>query len=174
MCDELTQLYNRYKMRDIFTAALEGFSTGRFKFSITIADIDDFKKFNDTYGHEAGDFILRETAQILLQHAHQYSWSEVDSNTIDCPDLIVSRWGGEEFLIVQTYKDSIDESIQILKNIKEKIAEHSFLYKGENLHITITAGCAEYKSFEKIHETIDHADERLYTGKKNGKNQILF
>ncbi len=121
MCDELTQLYNRYKMRDIFTAALEGFSTGRFKFSITIADIDDFKKFNDTYGHEAGDFILRETAQILLQHAHQYSWSEVDSNTIDCPDLIVSRWGGEEFLIVQTYKDSIDESIKISKKKLQNI-----------------------------------------------------
>lgn len=172
--DELTTLFNRHKMRDFFTELHSGFLNDKYEFAITIVDIDDFKNFNDTYGHDAGDFILKELANIFLSFSHRYKDDDILCLDIGCPDMLVCRWGGEEFLFAQTYEKNIEDAISEINKIFDTVRNHDFVYKGKHLNVTLTGGMSEHEFGNKINETIENADINLYKGKQSGKNKLVF
>lgn len=151
--DPLTGLYNRRSMQVFFDHAIES----EEHFCLVMCDIDDFKKCNDNYGHDFGDIVLKEVTHIIheLETEHGY----------------VCRWGGEEILILST--ESLDMTCKIAENIRQSVANHNFIYNGKIIHCTLTIGVASHKQGNTIADTIMHADNRLYYGKKNGKNQVV-
>ena len=165
--DALTNIFNRYKMRDFFSVLKE-------KFAVIIVDIDDFKHFNDTYGHEAGDFILVELAHIFLSFCHKYTDNDYLSLEVDTDDLICCRWGGEEFLFAKTFTDDFPKNPKKMLDLFEAVRTHDFKFRNEHFKITLTGGMAEHIESRRIDETISFADMNLYKGKENGKNQLVF
>lgn len=147
MHDKLTGLPNRYYMSSVFPKIMNR------NCWLAIADLDDFKQMNDTYGHNCGDYVLQTLAEILRQQ----------------DGVEVCRWGGEEFLIASAKRDA-----GILQDIHRRIARHPFEYQGTTLKVTTTIGMAWYREGHSIDEWINAADEKLYEGKKNGKNQVCM
>lgn len=152
--DPLTGLYNRRSMDVFLNQALEANSG----FSLVMCDIDDFKKVNDTYGHDFGDVVLKEVAQITTQ--------QVKSNGYVC------RWGGEEILILVNSSGN-DQVRRIAENIRRNVANHVFELNNRWIRCTLTLGISTYKEGDTIEETITNADSNLYQGKRNGKNKVV-
>lgn len=164
--DELTELFNRHRMRDVLSTVYDHAEQGETNFCTTIIDIDDFKIVNDTYGHEAGDYILKEVSAIMQRICK------------GMPNAYVGRWGGEEFLIVQEYEREKEQGlvtcINTVKNIHDTIREFDFVYQDHHIQITVTAGIAAHPEGKSIAATIRIADERLYKGKLNGKDCVAL
>lgn len=152
--DPLTGLYNRRSM-DIFLHQALKSNAG---FSIVMCDIDDFKKINDTYGHDFGDIVLREIAQITTQ--------QVGSNGYVC------RWGGEEILILIS-SSAKENAGRIAENIRRNVANHVFELNNKWIHCTLTLGISDYRDGDTVEETITNADYNLYQGKRKGKNTVV-
>ena len=156
--DALTQLANRRSMNEYLSQlAFEKEKKGDV-FCIAIADLDFFKKINDQYGHDAGDYILMETAKIFEQ-------------TMEGRGK-VARWGGEEFLFC--FSDlNLEQSVNILDGMRRVIETRKFLYKENEIRITITIGVEEYYHISGIEGTISSADKKLYEGKQSGRNRVV-
>lgn len=157
--DALTGLNNRRSMEDHLNMMAEKYPTQNEPFSICICDIDFFKKVNDTYGHDAGDFILKRLATIFKMFM-------ADKGT-------AARWGGEEFLLVFDRMNGDDVFVE-LSNLKRQIEKTEFQYKTQTIKITLTFGLEEYDFYAGIQETIAHADEKLYQGKNQGRNCVVY
>ncbi len=152
MMDNLTGLYNRYYLLMV----LDGLEKESVEEGwLAIMDIDDFKKVNDTYGHNCGDYVLRRIAQLARE---------------TCKDCTVCRWGGEEFIILSTKKG---RDTGILETLRQGIEEAVFSYEGKELKITVTIGAAGHEKAIKNEWWISLADEKLYRGKKQGKNRVV-
>lgn len=155
--DKLTLAWNR----EIFLEFIEKeyFSMKRYEgnFSLVYFDIDFFKKINDTYFHDFGDFILKELISFIKENLRKY-----DS---------ICRWGGDEFLILLP-KTSLEEANDIIYRIKVKIDKKSFILGTNNVNITCSFGIVEATLKESIQDTINRADKLLYKAKKLGKNRI--
>lgn len=152
--DPLTGLYNRRSMNLFLTQAQESGSN----FSIIMFDIDDFKKINDNYGHDFGDIVLREIAQITTD--------QVKGNGYVC------RWGGEEVLILINSPDT-EKVCHIAEDIRRNVANHIFKFDSKWIHCTITLGVSAHHMEDTIEETITKADYNLYVGKRGGKNVVI-
>ena len=155
--DALTKLYSRRigegKLRNVQMKAIED----GIPFSVVMCDIDFFKKFNDEYGHDCGDLVLKEISNIF------------NNNMIGKGFAV--RWGGEEFLLI--YEDkNFENALKELQELRNKIINHEVVYKEKALHITMTFGIVE-GSNEEISVIIKKADNRLYKGKRGGRNQIV-
>lgn len=124
-----------------------------------MADIDDFKTVNDTYGHLCGDYVLQTIAAQMKE-----------CNV----DAMLSRWGGEEFLIIGYTDNDMDIHISRLERLRREIENHEFRYNNHTFSITITIGVAEYRGGETVDEWIERADNMLYEGKRSGKNKIVW
>ena len=122
-----------------------------------IGDIDDFKKVNDTYGHNIGDDVLVNVAEIITSQIPE--------------DAYVCRWGGEEILIL--IHDPAQTAVSIAEKIRNKIAESITQTEDIPIHITMTFGIAEYIPGLSITKLISVADDNLYKGKKDGKNRVV-
>jgi diguanylate cyclase (GGDEF)-like protein len=160
--DPLTNLYNRRAVFECFSRMLEYALRQDKSLAIVMADIDDFKHINDNYGHQVGDAVLQEFAQILKEHVRIY----------DCS----GRYGGEEFLCI--FMDSDKHQTQkIHERILEKLAHKVFEIQGHRLQIGYSAGTADTSELDSQDQTMEHlikiADERLYKAKQNGKNQVV-
>lgn len=152
--DALTGLYNRWSM-EAFLA--DAFGSDR-PFCLVMCDIDDFKKVNDTYGHECGDEVLKDIAKIIKNYVPKGSY--------------VCRWGGEEFLILLNGY-SREESAALADNIRLSIAERNSVFQDLQIPHTITMGVAHHHKNHTIESTIAKADMKLYIGKRNGKNIVI-
>lgn len=156
--DMLTKLYSRrigeIKMRQVQKEAVEEGG----KFCVVLADIDFFKKFNDTYGHDCGDLVLKEIASVL-------------ANGMMGKGFAV-RWGGEEMLLVYEHHD-LQKALEHLEGLREKVLACEVLYNEEVLHVTMTYGLVRGKCDQMIEATVKAADDLLYQGKMNGRNQIV-
>lgn len=150
--DKLTGLPNRFYM-SLFFSKMEA----NAKYWIAIADIDDFKCINDTYGHNCGDYVLKTLAGIIRESAASAE---------------VCRWGGEEFLIAD--KGEIADSATVLEAVRQAVDAHAFNYEGAPLHLTLTIGVASFEAGQSIDEWINAADKRLYEGKHSGKNRVVW
>ncbi len=156
--DPLTTLANR-------RALLESINYEKFRiershevFSIIICDIDDYKSVNDTYGHNAGDFVLIEVSR-LVEHALRKQ------------DL-VGRWGGDEFLMILPQTAAKGGRI-LADNIRKKISDTKFEYREYIINVSMSFGVAEFEAGSSLHECIKNADEALYKAKSKGKNAVL-
>ena len=155
--DPLTQLPNRRAMLD----TIEAYKTGKPNgfFSVAIADIDFFKRVNDTYGHNCGDYTLKQLADLFQQHAG-VSYS-------------VCRWGGEEFCFFLP-DHNLDTAGQIMFDLCHKVRHMPLSFDGHDFSITITIGVAENDFTSTMHELMEQADKKLYLGKIHGRDQVVL
>ena len=151
--DSLTKVYNRA----YFTENIELLYESEQLKQVAILDIDYFKKVNDTYGHLAGDVILKEVAQLVKGTLGE--------------DCIVARYGGEEFAVL-SYSDKVNLA-DALDRARSKIESHNFSYMGNIINVTISGGVANSSEGTSASSTLKLADERLYKAKQYGRNQIL-
>ncbi len=149
--DQLTGLYNRRFMMEQLDVAGGIRNTA----AVIMIDIDDFKKINDVYGHNAGDYVLTELADVMCDL---------------CNDIVISRWGGEEFLLLA--KDLPDVRDRMEK-LRQSVAAHDFTFERQRINVTITIGYAQKEDTQSIDRWIQRADEKLYYGKNNGKNMVV-
>lgn len=158
--DPLTQLSNRRDIVEKIEAEKIRFERSQNSFTLVICDIDNFKLFNDQYGHDCGDYVLTTIAKLM-----KFSLRKQDT---------VARWGGEEFLIL--LPETNTEGGRILaEKISELIADQTLEYKGIPLSITLTFGIDtyNYQDLRSIDDCIRMADHAMYEGKKNGKNCVV-
>ncbi len=151
--DPLTSLYNRRSCNN----KLKVLESGRSEFTIIMCDIDWFKKINDTYGHDAGDYVLVTLSGLIRE------------NVKDCG--FASRWGGEEFLLVYQLKH--DAAIQKVQQIQQRIRDYDFTYEDKTIKVTMTFGAETGDSSSTYEKRILTADGNLYVGKNNGRDQIV-
>lgn len=152
--DPLTGLSTRAYLTRQFA---ETVSTG-VPFSIVMCDLDNFKKMNDTYGHNCGDYILKGIADVIKD---------------TCPaNTTITRWGGEEFIIM-LYDYSIRESRNLVERIRRNLEVKEFVYEDNHLHVTMTFGISTSMETTVMQDLIGLADKRLYYGKRHGKNQVV-
>ncbi len=150
--DFLTGLWNRRYMEREFSK-IDGLKNG----VIVLADIDFFKKVNDNYGHNTGDYVLKKVSDI-----YRYSLRDCD---------VVCRWGGEEFLF---YIKNVSEetAISIVENLRLKIEKTTFKFEEYEFNITVSFGLTSIDSTVPILENIDRADKAMYYCKHNGRNMV--
>ncbi len=154
--DPLTGLPNRREMIGIIKRFKKDFPD--LPFSIAIADIDCFKQVNDTYGHACGDSTL-VTLTGLFRNASGKQY-------------IVSRWGGEEFCFFLPEKN-LDEAGIIMKDLSFAVKTMTIDFEGKQFNITITVGVEETDFRSTLEELLESADEKLYLGKKSGRNLVV-
>lgn len=161
--DSLTNIYNRRYVFERLSQSIELFKRKGENFSLAIVDIDFFKDINDTYGHQAGDFILKEFAEMLISSIRSYD--------------ILGRYGGEEFILI-LHGAGKQSSKKIIKRILEGIREATFSYEEKEIKITFSCGIADASEIGKdalsIESMVYKADERLYMAKNTGRNKIMI
>jgi len=158
--DGLTSLYNVRHFNLLFEAEFKNASTYKSRrLSIIMADVDNFKSINDTYGHQAGDQILREIAKIM-----QSKCREVD---------VVARYGGEEFIMMLTGAGE-KEACDVAEKIRLAVEAKKFKFKNEDYHATLSLGIAEYSKERDKYELVGKADKALYKAKHEGKNKVCI
>ncbi|EQB34392.1 hypothetical protein M947_10955 [Sulfurimonas hongkongensis] len=153
--DKLTQLYNRLKLDEYLEDEFSRFESGVYTFSIMLIDIDKFKDVNDTYGHQVGDSVLIEMANILKKKCRKTD--------------IVGRWGGEEFLVICS-NTNIDGATIYAQNLKEAVEKFYFHVVGQK---TISIGVTEVKQEDTFTTLIQRADKNLYKAKEDGRNRVV-
>ncbi len=155
--DALTGLMNRRCMYQELDERVENHQ-GKY-FAIAMGDIDFFKKINDTKGHNCGDHVLRTISQYFKEYMEGKG--------------IVCRWGGEEFLFL--FRDiNGDVAYNYVLEMKNHLEELPIVYKDETIHITMTFGVEEYDFQSPVTYLIKQADDKLYMGKNNGRNQVVY
>lgn len=152
--DGLTGLYNRRAGEK----NLDDLEKQHVKSSIAIGDIDFFKKFNDNFGHECGDEVLREVAKTLNEGMRGKGF--------------VARWGGEEFLLVFEGFDKMAAGLA-LGEILQSVRDNRVLYDGQEHSVTMTFGVTDRLDDEKVSDQIRRADDKLYEGKQGGRNRVV-
>jgi len=156
--DTLTGLMNRRSLKEYLSKAFDNARGKGQDFSILMCDIDDFKKVNDTYGHECGDLVLKNIAQLLKGETR--------------PEDVVFRWGGEEMLILIAGNKYSAE--KIAERCRLSVENSEVMWKGISVKVTITIGGASYFQGADEKVLMDRADGNLYKGKNNGKNQVVM
>jgi len=152
--DRLTGLKNRHCFEQLYRKCIERDSVS----GIIMCDIDFFKKVNDTYGHNGGDAVLINIANILKNSVEQ------------CGDVI--RWGGEEFLILLPDTDR-EGLVRLAEFIRECVQQSVCAYEQKMIRVTMSFGVALIDKALSADDNIKNADERLYLAKANGRNQVV-
>jgi diguanylate cyclase (GGDEF)-like protein len=157
--DALTDLFTRFYMQDVMGryCSLHDRDT-ETELAAILLDIDHFKSINDTYGHGAGDRVLRQMAQLLRD----------SSRNTDVP----VRYGGEEFIVFVIGKQYL-EPIKIAERLRKHVAHHAFdIGRAEPLMVTASFGVASRARMESLEHLIERADEALYRAKESGRNRV--
>lgn len=161
--DSMTMLKQKYYFFNVLSDRLDFAASQKQTVSVIMFDIDFFKKFNDTYGHACGDYVLVTVAKIM-------------KDSIRSDDL-ASRYGGEEFTIM-LYNASKKDSMLIAERIRKNIEEYDFNYKGQHMKVTISGGFSIFSvdnnPAASAKTLVDQADQALYVSKRNGRNRITF
>lgn len=157
--DGLTELYNHRYFQEQMALLVENSKRYGTEFSLIILDIDFFKKFNDTFGHQAGDAVLRQVAQILKRNVRATD--------------IVCRYGGEEMSIILP-NTAKEEALTTAQKICERVAQNKIrLNHDKESNVTISLGVSTYPHDGGTpSDMIATADKRLYFAKENGRNQV--
>jgi|YelNatPaOPRAMG01_1025707.scaffolds.fasta_scaffold13971_2 diguanylate cyclase (GGDEF)-like protein len=159
--DALTGIYNKTSVMQLLDTILEEAANNKKQVSVAMVDIDFFKKINDTYGHLAGDMILKDIARLFSLHLRSMD--------------TIGRFGGEEFLIIFD-RTSLQDAKLICNRLLKVIRDHSTIYEGNSISVTVSIGLAsnENKDIANAESLIKLADEKLYLAKEKGRNQIVF
>ncbi|WP_201328158.1 GGDEF domain-containing protein [Thermotomaculum hydrothermale] len=156
--DPLTGLLNRRAIRFELKHHLQILLRRKIPFCLVMVDIDDFKKINDTYGHNCGDKVL-----ILV--------SDLLKKSVKTGDLI-GRWGGEEFLLILTFSTQ-QEGFMVAERLRKKIEELKINCGTNEFSITATFGLSEFDPNMNIRQNIERVDRAMYEGKTTGKNKVV-
>lgn len=157
--DKLTGLYNRKYISEVLEVEFKRAKALHSNISVVLFDIDNFKKINDTYGHDCGDKVLTALA------------GQVKASGLRERDL-AGRYGGEEFIVVLTNSNS-EQAAEVAERIRKKIEGHVFEYEGTKIPVTVSLGVATIKKeFHTGAEIYKLADKALYESKRNGKNRV--
>ena len=158
--DDLTKLFNSRHFYSRLQVEIERTNRYQHPLSLLMVDIDDFKKFNDTFGHLAGDKVLSKTGEVI-----QDVLRDSDSGY---------RYGGEEFAVILP-ETTGPGAVQVAERIRKKLAAMSIaLTEVSNRNITVSIGVSELRQKEKSSEFIRRADRNLYDAKSSGKNRVIF
>lgn len=154
--DPLTKLFNRNKIDQILDSELLRANRYEHSFAVIMIDVDHFKKVNDDYGHQVGDQVLQEFADLISGHVR-----EVDS---------VGRWGGEEFIVICSETD-LKGALTLAENLRQSVAGHAFSIADSK---TASFGVAEYNKKEDVATLVSRADTGLYKAKEMGRNRVEY
>ena len=157
--DPLTGLMNRRGMADVLPDMEFAYKEGKSGLAIAIGDIDFFKKVNDTYGHDCGDYVLKTVSSYFAKFME-------DKGEI-------CRWGGEEFLFAFNNKNA-DDVFVMLNDIRHTIKHMRFQFNDIEFKVTMTFGLEEYTPYAQLETTIKKADEKLYLGKESGRDKVVY
>ena len=156
--DVLTHLYNRRKMNELLEMEKTRFIREPKKFVIALADIDNFKIFNDQMGHDCGDYVLKQVSGLMKQSLRDQD--------------MIARWGGEEFLVLLPDTD-IDGGNLAIEKLRQHIAQHELTFNDTSFNVTLSFGLAVFDGTATIENCIKHADQALYTAKREGRNRVI-
>lgn len=161
--DMMTHLKLKYYFFNLLTEAIDAAFLNNQHIAVIMFDIDFFKKFNDTYGHECGDFVLKSVADLIRKNLRESD--------------VASRYGGEEFtcLLLEAGKE---EAMVVAERIRSTVNEHDFVYNNQHLHVTISGGISVFDATTNLvsspNEFVNQADQGLYMSKNNGRNRVTY
>lgn len=156
--DELTGLSNRRDMQQQLDKALSRYKRSRLPSSIILVDLDHFKKINDAFGHEAGDRVLIDFANLLQRICRQAD--------------IASRWGGEEFLVLLP-DTSLLQALVLADRLRLATQAEAFVFQNQRLDLSISAGVCSVSPYSTVESLLRQADLNLYEAKSGGRNRII-
>jgi diguanylate cyclase (GGDEF)-like protein len=156
--DELTGTHNRRYLLSLIEREKERSDRSGRAFTLCLLDIDFFKRINDTYGHAAGDTVLRQFCQVVQQHVRG-----ADS---------FGRYGGEEFLLMLPETPALDAMV-LAERVRKAVETLRCIDGGSEIALTVSIGVAEFRHGEQITQTVGRADEALYLAKSGGRNRVL-
>lgn len=156
--DQLTGSLNRRGLDDVFERETARSDRRGTPLCIALLDLDDFKRLNDTYGHQAGDSALKHLVKIVKETLR----------TMD----VIARFGGEEFLILLP-ETTVEAASQTMTRLQRELTKHFFLHDNEKVLITFSAGVALRLPNEEQGPLVKRADRAMYEAKKTGKNRVV-
>jgi len=153
--DPLTKIYNRVKVNEVFSELMFSMKEQNYDLTLILFDIDHFKKINDTYGHNAGDSVLKELSLLVKGLLHNGE--------------ILARWGGEEFVILLKHIH-MTRGAQLASRLQKEIERYPFdIVK----NLTCSFGVTQFKAGDTEHTFFERVDNALYEAKENGRNQVV-
>ena len=177
MTDPLTGLANRRAMDDFISRHLHVCTKASRPFAVILADIDHFKRFNDSYGHLVGDQAMRSVAKLMksLQDKLHHNVRE------GVAEPLAARFGGEEFLLALPGFD-LDQAMDVAEMLRRRVADYSFVLRDEHgvviksdINLSVSLGVAEAletNSYGNPQRLLAKADAALYEAKRNGRNRV--
>ncbi|MBY0516853.1 MAG: GGDEF domain-containing protein [Bacteriovoracaceae bacterium] len=159
--DGLTKCYNKRYFNDALENEVKKSKLTGKPLTLIIFDLDHFKKLNDNFGHDAGDFVLKEKSRIIREQGIRQG-------------DIVARYGGEEFCILLP-NTNLKQGFEIAERLRKMIETHQFIYDGKRLPVTASIGVADYRQgINNGTDLFKRADSAVYKSKEGGRNQVNF
>jgi diguanylate cyclase (GGDEF)-like protein len=156
--DGLTNIHNQRYLLETLERELPRALRHQRPLSLCMFDLDHFKQVNDTYGHIAGDYVLKEVAGAVRGRLR--------------PDDVLARYGGEEFVII--LPDTTEEQgVQVMARVQRELTKNFFLHRNERILITFSAGVAQRVAGETAEVLLKRADAALYRAKHAGRNRVI-
>jgi diguanylate cyclase (GGDEF)-like protein len=156
--DELTGTHNRRYLLGLIEKEKDRSDRSGRAFTLCLLDIDFFKRINDTYGHAAGDTVLRQFCKVVQQHVRA-----ADS---------FGRYGGEEFMLMLPETPATDAQV-LAERVRQAVEKLRCVDGGSEIALTVSIGVAEFRHGEQISQTVGRADEALYLAKSGGRNRVV-
>jgi diguanylate cyclase len=156
--DGLTGLLNRRAFDKAIDELFAGWTKNERSFSLGLIDIDHFKHVNDTYGHPAGDAVLKHVARLLQTELRE--------------SVCVARYGGEEFAVLSTA--SAEETATALDQLRATIGSVQIKHEDHTISVTLSAGAAQIASDDRLGKLVRRSDEALYAAKSGGRNRVYL
>ncbi|NIP38258.1 MAG: GGDEF domain-containing protein, partial [Candidatus Dadabacteria bacterium] len=157
--DYLTGIYNRFSAETRLKEDISRSMRSDHKMTLVLMDLDDFKKINDEYGHDIGDFCLKHVVNIIKSNIRESDW--------------LARWGGDEIMLMLLDSDEVYAST-VLQRITSTLEENSIPNSQGPIRLTLSVGISQYRSeydFDKYYKQVDTA---LLEAKRRGKGQIVY
>jgi len=158
LTDTLTGVANRRHISNLMGKEVSRCRRNGGTFSMLMCDIDFFKKVNDTYGHDTGDYVLKRVTELIQGRLRGQD--------------VLSRWGGEEFLVMLP-ETAIDDAVVAAEKLRTTIEATEMEFGEHRFSITLTIGVATYEKELGIEKSIKKADDALYQGKQTGRNKVV-
>lgn len=161
LTDELSKLYNRRFFNEKINNEVSSAHKNGKPLTLLLLDIDHFKRFNDTYGHQEGDKVISRIGKIILENIRHSDYA--------------CRYGGEEFAVILTETGKYTAEQYVAKRLHESLKNRVFIVtRDSKIFVTISIGIAQLQLDESAHSLIEHADEALYKAKALGRNRTII